>query len=747
MTEMKILSISITEFGGLKDFSMDFSGGFNIIRGDNEAGKSTVLLFITYMLYGLVRKSSKNNDKDKSLSWSGARAEGSMEIEHGGRKYRIERANVRRSLSSEAVITELDTGKRIETQEEVGVFFLGLSREAFESCVWCGQTRVSSINGAGVSETLSNLSLTADESVNGEAVLKVIREARKQYRYERGNGGLIYDAEQARADAELDAAALQKKADELVGLKIKSIELGERVEQAKDKMNRAKDIRKAAATVRVLLRIGELKKLKESIEEDKRALEALKDSSDFGGIEPDEKALAELNFLDGTLTKRTEEYNACLNTAKQTFEADVRAADVARKISERESAEAFCARIGEKLGNAAKKKLFGIASVVVTLILAAVGIVLPLLFAAAGAFAVLAALMLVMASKESGETEKELHSLGTDKSGYEAFIGHCFEQLDIYEREKNRVEGAKEKESAAQAAMTLAKNEIEQRLERYGRTGGSFIERLSELTGDIEEYLEKKKSLNDRINRNSGIAEREEKLLSEYDEEALRGSLPSGISGNEYINESEAELDAERASAEYDKANAEFTEVKAKILSQKDCEEELADIQRNIDEYTDKIGEYNERFAELDLAYSAVKEAYDNMKSNFAPKVRESAGEYLGAISDGKYSKVLLSEAMEVSVDASGKQREAANLSGGTADAVYISLRLALIGQIFQGTVPFFMDETLSQLDDTRACGVLELIDKFVSEGNQCLLFSCHQREAALCDTMGIKYNKIEMSG
>ena len=50
---VKINSVNITEFGALENFQLEFSGGLNIIKGKNESGKSTVLLFVMYMLYGL----------------------------------------------------------------------------------------------------------------------------------------------------------------------------------------------------------------------------------------------------------------------------------------------------------------------------------------------------------------------------------------------------------------------------------------------------------------------------------------------------------------------------------------------------------------------------------------------------------------------------------------------------------------------------------------------------------------------
>ena len=153
------------------------------------------------MLYGFPKSSRRGtpnaHDKDRSLSLGGKRAEGSMEIEADGIVYRIQRANLRRTASSEAVITELDTGMRINVGEEPGKVFLGVDRETFESCLWCGQTRASTIDGGKVTQTLSNLSLTADESVDGgenfisTSAEKAARYPRYQSVYQRSVSGFL----------------------------------------------------------------------------------------------------------------------------------------------------------------------------------------------------------------------------------------------------------------------------------------------------------------------------------------------------------------------------------------------------------------------------------------------------------------------------------------------------------------------------------------------------------------------------
>ena len=52
---MKINSLYIASFGGIKNLKLDFSDDFNIIYGNNEDGKSTVMAFIKMMFYGSER--------------------------------------------------------------------------------------------------------------------------------------------------------------------------------------------------------------------------------------------------------------------------------------------------------------------------------------------------------------------------------------------------------------------------------------------------------------------------------------------------------------------------------------------------------------------------------------------------------------------------------------------------------------------------------------------------------------------
>lgn len=68
---MKIKELNIVEFGCLRNKKIVLGDGLNVIHGENESGKSTIMLFIRFMFYGLPARSKKNYDRERSLSFEG----------------------------------------------------------------------------------------------------------------------------------------------------------------------------------------------------------------------------------------------------------------------------------------------------------------------------------------------------------------------------------------------------------------------------------------------------------------------------------------------------------------------------------------------------------------------------------------------------------------------------------------------------------------------------------------------------
>ncbi len=69
---MQIKKIKINNFGKLNDKEIELNNGINVIYGENESGKSTLLKFITSMFYGINKNKNgqKISDYDKYTPWT-----------------------------------------------------------------------------------------------------------------------------------------------------------------------------------------------------------------------------------------------------------------------------------------------------------------------------------------------------------------------------------------------------------------------------------------------------------------------------------------------------------------------------------------------------------------------------------------------------------------------------------------------------------------------------------------------------
>ncbi|MBO7302920.1 MAG: AAA family ATPase, partial [Clostridia bacterium] len=192
-----IKELYIAEFGGIKNKKIEFDSdkALNIIYGENESGKSTVFLFIKFMLYGLQRKSPSNTERERSLSWSGSVAAGSLTLEHSGKMFRIERSFSDRARGEKLVILSLDSGVPISTDRTPGEYFIGVPREVFESSACVGQMRSGEINGEKTAQVLSNMLSSADEGIDTASVLKELNAIRISYLHKNQAGGSLYEDE------------------------------------------------------------------------------------------------------------------------------------------------------------------------------------------------------------------------------------------------------------------------------------------------------------------------------------------------------------------------------------------------------------------------------------------------------------------------------------------------------------------------------------------------------------------------
>lgn len=202
---MRIDSINIESFGGLKNFRLDFSDGMNVIYGGNEAGKSTVMAFIEMMFYGRTAQ-EKSSDISKSLRkkytpWDGSAMCGELEFTCAGRSYRIRKVFKKTIKTDDVKLYDTQTGEEIELgrDEEIGHRFFGIDVGSFEKSVYIsgfGGFASSGQTNEDIAVRLSNLVTTMDEDVSQSKVVGRLTKAKELLRSKSGSRGLLIELDE-----------------------------------------------------------------------------------------------------------------------------------------------------------------------------------------------------------------------------------------------------------------------------------------------------------------------------------------------------------------------------------------------------------------------------------------------------------------------------------------------------------------------------------------------------------------------
>jgi uncharacterized protein YhaN len=139
-------------------------------------------------------------------------------------------------------------------------------------------------------------------------------------------------------------------------------------------------------------------------------------------------------------------------------------------------------------------------------------------------------------------------------------------------------------------------------------------------------------------------------------------------------------------------------------------------------------------YTSIRLAMDALESANTTLQNRFSPELGRRAAEIFSELTEGKYKGVVLDRSFHLSAEPSGDvlYRDAALLSAGTADQLYLATRLAICDLVLpeEKQVPIILDDALANFDDERAAAALRWL-KEESKHRQILLFTCHSREGA----------------
>lgn len=686
---MRIYSMTAT-FGKLSHETLTLKPGLNVITGANEWGKSTWCAFLTAMLYGLDTRAKSTKtalaDKERYAPWSGLPMSGRMELNWQGRDITIERSTRGRVPLGEFRAYETASGTPIPELDgrNCGEMLLGVERSVFLRSAFLRSSDLNVTQDDALRRRLNNLVTTGDETGAADGMARQLRDLKNKVRY--NHTGLLPQAEGERDRLE---ATLKEM---------------ERLEQRNDE---------------ILRRMDELEDWRMALENHRDALayqDSLEDARKVAAAEEICRECREkyrqLRALCETLADR--------ETAREKLEAvrnlEDRQLALHRQIQalgEPEDANAFDDLTPEDARNRARtdaghyerlsgKHFLGIFSLLVILgglvwlyfqmvpgaVCCAVGLILGLW-----------ALVRKLSRRREMAALEDLY--GPDDPQYWPELA---EGLALDARLRRELEARQEALKAEIRELTEG-----QGLELYRR--------------DWEKVLSAWEARDEAL-QDMDRAESHCRDLRAMARQAKEPEFPDRLTHTEtYTVRLIEECLSERQRLENRQGQCRGS---MEALGDK---RELLD---RLDAVRARITGLEKTFAALTVAQETLAQAASELQRRFAPRISRRAGEIMHRLTDGRYDRLSIGEDLSLRAGTAQEDtlRDTLWRSEGTADQLYLALRLAVAEELLPGG-PLVLDDAFVRFDDKRLAAAMELL-KEMAHSRQVILFTCHEREGKM---------------
>jgi len=764
---VRFLRIEIEEFGKLKDMLFLPGEGLNLFEGANESGKSTILAFLRFVLYGFPRKGTgEGEEREKRLSWRTQRAAGSVVISTEAGEFCIKRqvtrqgSAARESFSETLCVTAQDTGEAVPLGDvSPGEYFLGLPAMLYDSTMCLRQSDAERVSDPDVSDAVGELLFVGNGGVGADAALDKLRLARRELQHVRGRGGRIAELEDRVAAGEDTLARAKEDAQALSELRAKIAKYREHVGERRRELEEI-SARFEEAADRQLLSLFEQANVASRVREQKKLhYEALYRSytERYANVERElaaaEEALRAHRAAELELLRLTPELQRMrgMKHDENMLEADA-------IVRERGGSAAVLSDFQKAVHARGKRRKAAWILSAITLFFATVtaliatGTLLPLLqlflptgdwvpgvcmigFAVSALFLIFTLLVAFSAHRYAKRVRgwlKRLHVGNVHM--FRTYLEQCAAEAETAAAHREvlgELEGsyaAKEKEKAeAEARLCACLHDC----------GISLPESVAQIPALLDTFEKERRAREEALSaahleyeRTTAAWEALARPLAGKNEADLRARTRV-IDGNVqtedeetlrrkqgFLRESLTELETKLAAFEREES--------ALCATAKDPAAEEAALQAARTALAQSKG----RLEALELAISAMDGAARSLRDGLAPRLCRAATAHFATLTEGAYQTLHAGKDLSVLLDSDRGPLPLSHFSAGCRDAAHLSLRLGLLEILSEKTLPLLLDEAFSRLDDQRARALLGLLMRYCESGGQVLLFTCHSREA-----------------
>ncbi len=772
---MKINSVHLASFGKFKNYTLDFTDGFNTIYGENEKGKTTIMNFIRMMFYGTSGKSSDTakNLRKKYMPFDSDLMAGSISFTHKGVSYTLERIFKASNTGDKLKLINHNTGniESFSGKTDLGATFFGLSDSAFEKSAFIGNLSLfpqgDDANGE-LNSKLSNITTSMDEDISLDEVKSRLLKAKETLMSRSGKIGIYDKAKQRLADTERDLADAEKKElrileiQDLIGKKKvlldatskESARLFEILKNAK-MLGLKASLERCVESFKRIDSLEENIRLKSGTSADKAFLEELKEANQNA-----EKTLAELSNKQEELEK----ISASLEELKGKEDSDVLSLKDEKALLENELKEIKLKTeelYGKINGSAKKAPLFPTLLAVIggllILLGGGLGLVSKILFLLCPIGLIGLILGLVLAKNNESKNENNLYLKEIEKAKQrETDILFKTEQLTsainnlLIEdaTRKNLIDSKtadflelKEKVLLAKELNLKAKSELDAILSSLNLN--CSLDNVNSVIKEMEETLSEISTEKGKlafVYEQTGCSSREE-----AEARLLKLNSDAKLSGMSAEDLESAQRKLKECGEQKNSLSADIASLSQELKNLLESGETLSLLRIKIDNIKEELKGQKAFCDSADLAMATLDEAFLELRHSFSHVLEEKTARIFESLTGGAYTSVNVSKDFQIGVTAKDSfgTKEWQYLSLGTAEQAYFALRLALAELIGEedSPLPLLLDDSLSEYDDLRAKTAIKFL-KEQSAKSQIILFTCHSGIADMAKNLDsdIKY-------
>ena len=715
---MKLLRMTAT-FGRLEQETLSLTDGLNVLQMPNEAGKSTWAEFLLAMLYGVDTSERVKTGvlpvKTKYQPWSGKPMEGVIELTHAGRRITITRTSTARAPLGVFSAVYTDSGLPVEgmTGANCGEMLLGVPKSVYQRSAFVRQAGLGLTADADLEARLSALVTTGDEAISFAAADK--RLLAWQNRVRHNKTGLIPDAERelATVDGALTALAREHEKNLALRAQLQTLQTQQAACEADLRALRAADVQQKKAQLYDVKRAAMQAANRENA------------ASAVCARLPREDALLALSQEASALLSMPEVEPAASAPARPACPQAFSGVDEERLLDKAQRDMREFDRLTAKKHRPAAP-LWVLVALLLGLAAASWFIrhepLLPAVFALA---ALACAATAIGNAAHDRKREAELSEAQALLTLYENHSRDEFYAYAVQYRDALRAWQAACEAAAAQNAARDAESRL--RAERTAALlgsvrmfaeAGTLLEAQSAIGSALEAY---------RAWHTAQQAAQQAKTRYDALAQAL-GDIPDlpvparDVSG---LTNEQAETALARTQALAAAVQSQLDQSRGR-LEQFGSEVELSAKKQAL---TQKLDLLNERREALTLARQTLEQANAALAERFSPRLVREASDIFSELTGGRYARVQISRQMDMEAgQPDAAMRRSLFLSGGTADELYLSVRLAVCRLLLPEDAPIVLDDALAMFDDDRLCLALCLLQREVAN-RQILLFTCQSRE------------------